>query len=138
MTAQGSTTSGDPHVVAIGWATVELDRAAVELADRLRPGATFEDAEPSEHLGAFCRIAPGPGSGPAIALLEPSTEGRLAATLARHGEGWLVTWVAEEGAPSGERSAERPGPFGPERLVLGGPASGPHVLVIRTATIDPP
>lgn len=126
------------HVVAVGWATVELDRAADQLADRLLPGSTFVDAAQSAHLGAFCRIAPGAPAAPALVLLEPSTEGRLAATLARHGEGWLVTWVTPAGAPAGDLSAELPGPFGPERLVLGGSPFGPHVLVIRAATIDPP
>ena len=134
MTDPPSYASHDPTIVAIGWATVELDRAAAELADRLGPDAAFTDAAPCDHLGAYCRIAPGL---PATVLLEPSTEGRLAATLARHGEGWQVTWVSEAGAPSGELSHELVGPFGPERLVLGGPASGPHVLVTRTATIDP-
>lgn len=129
----------DAAILAVGWATVELDRAAAELADRLPPGAAFVDATPSEHLGAFCRIARGAPGEPAVVLMEPSTEGRLAATLARHGEGWWVTWAAEADAPAdADLSAERPGPLGPERLVLGGPASGPHVLVIGTATIDPP
>ena len=125
-------------VIAIGWATVELDRAAVERADRLPPGSAFADAEPSEHLGAFCRVATGDAGSPAIVLLEPSTEGRLAASLARHGEGWRATWVAAVDAPPGDLSAERPGPLGPERLVLGGAVGGPYVLVTGTATIDRP
>ena len=43
-----------------------------------------------------------PRYGPAIVLLEPSTEGRLAATLARHGEGWCATWLAAVDAPTGQ------------------------------------
>jgi len=129
--------AGTP-VIAVGWATVELDRAAVELADRLPPVSAFVDAEPSEHLGAFARIAAGPPGSPAVVLLEPSTEGRLAGSLARLGEGWRVTWVAAADAPPGDLSAEQPGPLGPERLVLGGAVGGPYVLVTGTATIDPP
>ena len=78
-------------------------------------------------------------------LLEPSTEGRLAATLARHGEGWwrdLVAVRPDEPASDtravGVRSRGAAGPFGPERLFLDGPVSGPHRLVVRPpGTIAP-
>lgn len=128
---------GDVH--AIGWATVDLDRAAAELAPLLRVGAVFVDAEDCLLLGARCRIGPaalGPGTAPFIVLLEPSTEARLAATLARHGEGWCATWMLERG-DADTTSTSRAGPFGPERLVLGDPASGPHRLLVERATIRP-
>jgi hypothetical protein len=132
-------------VLARGWATVELDRAAVELAPLLAPGASFAPAPDCIHLGATCRVgrlaAPDPDVGAThVILLEPYTEGRMAVTLARHGEGWCATWTEEDvtdAGPDTPVSAVRDGPFGPERIVLGGPPSGPHRLVVSTATIDP-
>jgi hypothetical protein len=125
--------------VAVGWATVELDRAAVELERLLVPGTTFEAAPDCPLLGARCRIgrAGGPDApAPLIVLLEATTEGRLAATLARHGESWCATWEnAAAGTFAAGTSAERTGPFGPERLVLGGTPSGPHRLLVSAATI---
>ena len=122
--------------VAIGWATVELDRAETELAGLVR--GPFVATGDSELLGAFCRVAPAAdGAGLAIVLLEPSTEGRLAASLARHGEGWLVRWFGSSAAPADAGwSVARPGPFGSERLAVGGPIAGPHVLRLDGDTID--
>jgi hypothetical protein len=129
--------------LAVGWATVDLDRAALELAPRLVAGTGFRDAPDSDLLGARCRIArlaePGPDGADLVILLEPSTEGRLAVTLARHDEGWCATWwratVDPSGDPAPPTSVRHPGPLGPERLVLGGPPSGPHRLLVEAATI---
>jgi hypothetical protein len=137
--------------VAIGWATVELERAARELSHLLAPGLTFQAAPPSLILGAHCRVGQA-ADDPSlrIVLLEPDTEGRLAATLARSGEGWAATWVADpaadtrDGDPAaGPRkaraalSAARPGPLGDERLVLGGPPTGLHRLVVEAVPSPP-
>jgi hypothetical protein len=70
----------DGRVIGLGWATVELERAAVELGAALGlPAARFVDAPPTATQGARCRIARDvlPGR-VAVVLLEPSTEGRLA------------------------------------------------------------
>lgn len=121
------------RVIAVGWATVELDRAAGELglAFSIDP-ARFEPATGSQLLGAHARVARSVLHGNRhLVLLEPSTEGRLAGTLARWGEGPVVVWVI--GGPAvrlGPRSSELPGPFGPERLRLNGPIHGPHRLVV--------
>ena len=121
--------------LAVGWATVELDRAARELSDLLGSGEVFVDAPSSEALGARCRVGLGAAEGGVrIVLLEPETEGRLSATLARHGEGWVATWVAAPIPPPSavaQLSGARTGPFGEERLVLGGPVTGPHRLVVE-------
>jgi hypothetical protein len=127
--------------IAVGWATVELDRAAGELAaafdigvDRFRPGPR------SALLGCVCLIAVGilPGSA-SLVVLEPDTEGRLAASLARLGEGPTVTWLqtADVSTALGALraagivlSAERDGPLGPERLLVDGPVHGPHRLLV--------
>ena len=131
--------------LAVGWATVDLDRAALELASLLVAGTAFEDAPDCAHLGARCRIGPlaepaADGAG-MLVLLEPSTEGRLAETLSRHDEGWCATWWPAEtssdatGDPAPPASVRRPGPLGPERLVLAGRRSGPHRLLVEAATI---
>ena len=126
----------DP-LVAIGWATVELDRAAANF------GGGFEQAPDDELLGAFARIRR------PIVILEPSTEGRLVATLVRHSEGPAAIYI---GAPGGDleagvaRAVERgagfsraaTGPLGPSALMLGGPTWGPHVILVGSATIGTP
>lgn len=130
---------GEAHqAFAVGWATVELDRAALELSHLLRRGATFAAAPSSVVLGARCRVGPAAADGTLrIVLLEPDTEGRLAATLARHGEGWRVTWQVGPGpatgvgrAPGTALSAARPGPLGPERLLLRSQLEPPHRLLV--------
>lgn len=134
-------------IIAVGWAAVDLERAAAELG----AGPGFDTAAPvgptsSEALGARAlvlseRAAPGC----ALLVLEPTTEGRLAAILARHGEGPAVTWLGV-GDPTAALEAvrraglaisvERPGPLGPERLVLDRPPHGPHHLLVgRPGTI---
>lgn len=145
-----------PVLIAVGWATVDLDRAATELAPLLDPGTAFEDAADSVLLGARCRVGRAsrmerPDGATMVILLEPRTEGRLAATLARHGEGWCATWEIADAvigdAPGAYRdpgrdpgalatSARRAGPLGEERLLSDGPASGPHRLLVSAATID--
>lgn len=125
------------RIVGRGWATVELARAEAELRDKERLGE-FEDAERCSWLGARCRRAGVVGADAAgvgwIVLLEPDTEGRLAAFLARHGEGWAATWSAE--ASEGPGVQARPGPLGPEVLAPRQPTSGPFRLVVSAATIE--
>ena len=91
-------------------------------------------------LGCVCRVAAGilPAGG-SLVLLEPDTEGRLAASLARLGEGPSVTWLRAGDPPAAVEalrtagfavSAERDGPLGPERLIVDGPVHGPHRLLV--------
>lgn len=133
--------AGDGRSVAVGWATVELDRAAVELAVLLglTPEA-FVPAGDSLALGARSRVAAGVlPDGLSLAILEPIAEGRLAGRLARLGEGPAAVWSPFGAGTSGKASAARSGPFGAERLVPGGPAQGPYRLLIVSApgTIPP-
>lgn len=120
---------------ALGWATVELDRAERDLIDGL--GASFDgatDLADDVLLGARCRILPTAApDDPSIVLLEPFTEGRLAATLARHGEGPAAVWLRPDPsavATPARRSTPTEGPFGPEVLLLDGPLAGPHRLIV--------
>jgi hypothetical protein len=121
--------------LAIGWATVDLDRATEELAASLGlPGdGPFRAAPRSAILGGTCRIASGvlPDGG-SLVVLEPDTEGRLAGWLARFDEGPVAAWLVVDGPPSAEPEAlgrvglvpstEGDGPFGPEGLVAADPA----------------
>lgn len=125
------------RVLAVIWATVDRDRVVADL--RLPVEPLVDD--PS--LGASVGLVRPVGEHP-IAVLEPFTEGRLAATLARHGEGPAGEYVEAPVGLDAIRAAAtradlvlgRPadGPFGRSVLVLGGPLDGPHlVLVERTA-----
>jgi hypothetical protein len=132
--------------IAIGWATVELDRATVELAYALGLSGgedAFRSASRSAALGCACRVAAGalPNGGSLVAL-EPDTEGRLAGTLARRGEGPSVAWLAPEQPAAALEAlraagftlrAEQDGPFGPERLIVGGATNGSHQLLVGRA-----
>jgi hypothetical protein len=143
--------AADARTVAVGWATVELDRAALELAAELGIASDrFGEAVGSPLLGARCRLAVGllPDD-VAVVLLEPDTEGRLAGRLARFGEGPAAVWLGVADIASAAdalrlagvaTSIDRPGPFGLERLVHGWPASMPsgdpdRLLVRRAGTI---
>lgn len=128
--------------IALGWATVELDRAVAELAGELSLAPEcFESAAGTIALGARCRVARGVlTGGVSLVLLEPASEGRLAAALARLGEGPAAVWLAVPDplataaalrAAGVATSIERGGPLGPERLVLDGPVRGPHRLLVR-------
>lgn len=127
----------EPSRTLRGWATVELDRAEAEVAADL--GALgvprVEEVSDEDVLGARCRLLTF-ATGRGVLLLEPSTEGRLAAALARHGEGYLALYVfVDGGAPERARraglvlTAERGGPFGPERLVVTAPRDGPFLIL---------
>lgn len=122
-----------------GWATVELDRAAGELAGLLESGATFADAPRSVLLGARCRVGlarADEGGARWIVLLEPDTEGRVAAFLARAGEGWAADWAAADPDDRG-RARGFAGPLGVERLAEQTPQAGPFRLRLAAATIEP-
>lgn len=127
---------GDPRLAelslaGIGWATVEGERAIRELAAGLvpaaglashgstgpRPSWTQLDRDPTLGARVWRLDAVGPPARPVVLVLEPDTEGRLAASLARFGEGVAVIYVGD-------------GPIGPGRLVRGRKPWGPHVIVL--------
>lgn len=140
----GTARSITGRAVALGWSTVELDRAAAELGTAFAvPAERFLDAADSTALGARCRVGHGVlEGGLSLVLLEPATEGRLAASLARAGEGPVAVWIAladlatvtAAGHAAGvAASAARDGPLGPERLLLDGPIHGPYRLLVELA-----
>jgi hypothetical protein len=122
------------HVLAVIWATVDRDRVVADL--RLPAEPLAEDPI----LGAHVSLVR-PSSGDPIAILEPLTEGRLAATLARHGEGPAGEYVeapdrldaVKAAAASANLVLGRPadGPFGRSVLVLAGPVEGPHLVLVE-------
>jgi hypothetical protein len=127
--------------LAVIWATVDLDRTLAER--RIAPTAIrlLEDTL----LGARVVVTSAEPGGSPLAIAEPITEGRLAATLARHGEGPAGRYVA---VPDGIRMARaraaeagfavsrtQGGPFGASILVLTGPVSGPHLIVCDPRTV---
>ena len=116
-------------VTGIGWSTVDLERAERELE------LAFQDAVPDAILGARTRINAGHLTVPLV-LLEPATEGRLAASLARLGEGPVATWLAGPAPTAGPSGPSGPalGPFGEERLEPG-PIHGPYRLFLTPGTI---
>ena len=127
-----------PRERIAGWATVELDRAEEEVRGAFGELGDPEVSTPpdSRVLGARCRLLRF-GDVRSVLLLEPSIEGRLAAGLARHGEGFLARYLlVDVGGVERARqarftlSSEGRGPFGPERLVIVGPRSGPFLVIV--------
>jgi hypothetical protein len=93
-------------------------------------------AAPDDALGARARIDT--RTHPHVILLEPSTEGRLAAALARHGEGPLALYLAIEGVmPPLLTSRLRPPRRWPggdaARLLIPARPWGPFVFLVETA-----
>lgn len=133
----------DLLLAGVGWATVELDRAESELADWLAGQAADPDDDVSDaHLGARARVRDADGlPGDTMVLLEPTTEGRVAASLVRDGEGpcalylWaplgIDVWIAGAKERGETVSARAAGPFGESVLVPGPAAAGPHLVVVE-------
>ena len=124
-------------VLATIWATVDTERT---LADG---NLQARDAGIDTLLGARVVVVPGEPPAPPIAIVEPATEGRLAATLARYGEGPAGRYLAvsddldgamERAAAAGVAvSRAGDGPFGRSMLVLLGSATGPHLILCDPA-----
>ena len=120
------------QAVAAIHGTVDLERA---LDDLRLPPSTVERAVRDDILGARAVVIERQ-PGMTVAVAEPTTEGRLAAALARQGEGQVGEYVAvpaldslddvrrrarELGIPL---SSPASGPFGVGVLVRGGPIGG--------------
>jgi len=125
------------------WATVDTERTLADLDARVGSPVAND-----ELLGARVAVIAATPSRPVLAIAEPSTEGRLALTLARHGEGLAGRYVAvaddltaarRRAAGSGIAvSRVGDGPFGRSMLVLLGPASGPHMILCDPAVPSTP
>lgn len=117
-------------ILGYGWATVDLDRAAVEAATT---GATapWQDTE-EPLLGARGRRALFRSG--SLVLLEPSTEGRLAGWLARHGEGMAAVYLLAD------PSSVPPGPMAVTAFglpgALQGEMTGAYQILVRPPVAD--
>ena len=124
-------------LAGIGWATVEGERAQRELDEVLGPepdaggtagtagadrAAAWSEQPRDAALGArvWLRQSPAVDDGPWLVVLEPDTEGRLAASLARRNEGLAVIYLGT-------------GPYRAGVFRQGGPAWGPYVVVVGRA-----
>lgn len=123
----------EPELLAAIWVTVDVERVLTEIG---QAGLQLPD---DPLLGASVTLVAGPDGEP-IVLLEPRTEGRIAATLARGGEGPAGRYAAAPGGLAGARlraaaegislSPEYDGPFGRSALVIDGPPAGPHLVLV--------
>jgi hypothetical protein len=122
-----------PPRSVLGWGTVDAERLAATWS------ATLRALPADEQLGARAwLIADGlpAEAGERTILLEPSTEGRLAATLARFGEGPAALYVRTPLAPRALRAAglvlatARAGPLGRQALVVDEGRFGPHLVAV--------
>ncbi len=112
---------------------------ARRVARGRRCHAAKDVAEPLVGARARSRRTDGLPGG-TLVLLEPTTEGRLAASLVRDGEGpctlylrapaGLDAWVAAARHRGVTVSAKRKGPLGTGVLVPGPDRAGPHVIVV--------
>jgi hypothetical protein len=126
-----------PAEIVPGWATVEIERA-------LGLGRRSEPDRRDGLLGAAAAVLTTSGGRPVV-LLEPTTEGPLAAALARHGEGWLVAYLLPLSADAAGRldeagyrlSAAGLGPFGEQRRLLLGRRDGPFILLVDRPVTAP-
>jgi hypothetical protein len=133
-----------PVQLARIWATVDLDRTLASLGIEPGTAPAMRDAL----LGARVIVLPPGPDRASLAVAEPITEGRLAATLARHGEGPAGRYVAvldglgmtrDRANASGIAvSRVEDGPFGPSMLLLTGPVSGPHLILCEAAAVPSP
>jgi hypothetical protein len=130
-------------VVARIWQTVDVDRTVADL------GLPTEPIADDEVLGAH-GVLVRPPDGPPLAIVEPSTEGRLAAALARRGEGDGGKYIASADGANGVDAARRaglivvqdgPGPFGRSTLVAAPGADRWSTFIVIVppppATIEP-
>lgn len=116
---------GPLDLLAVGWATIELDRAARDI------GGAWEPAAHDRLLGAS--VWRSPQDHPRSLVLEPNTEGRLAGALARYGEGPIALYlrVPDPGqAVAALRPRQGSGPFGQEWLIPGPYPAGPFLVLV--------
>jgi hypothetical protein len=111
----GEARLGDLRIVGIAWATVEADRAFRELATLLGEATWVPQARDSLIGASVWRRDPSPPGGPSLFVVEPDIDRRLAANLARFGEGVGAVYLAGGGEA--------------DRLVAVNPRWGPYVIV---------
>lgn len=118
--------SGGPTLGALGWATVDAERLAAALGKPLGDEGHVDPALGA--TGFSVRSASLP-----VVLLEPATEGRIAAALARLGEGPVALYL--EGLTVGDDEdatlLARTGMGREGRLLRPARPSGPFVVALQ-------
>jgi hypothetical protein len=136
------------RTVAEIWATVDLARSLAEFRTgsmTVAPGgAAMLDTIDEPLLGARVLLV-STADGSRVALAEPSTEGRLAAALARNGEGHVGTYLeipvdigrvgARAAAARVALSRPETGPFGRSLLVIPDRPSGQHLILVERPAV---
>jgi hypothetical protein len=124
--------------VGVGVATVDTERFAAQR------GWRTAGLVPDRVLGASASVVVGGTAGDLrFVVLEPSTEGRVAASLARWGEVPVALYLrAAAGLEAARRravssglrvSSNAMGPFGRSFAMSGDAAWGPHVVIVESA-----
>jgi hypothetical protein len=129
---------GQP-LIALAVGTVDHER----MTGALDPQGAWQQVERDPWLGAAAwRRTEASRQRPLLLVLEPDTEGRLAAFLARWGEAVAAIYLLAGETPGepGAKRDVRAGPLGPGRLLPGLPDWGPHVLLLDRdpAPLSPP
>jgi hypothetical protein len=121
------------RLLGAAWATVEMQRGVREIAARLGIAANaFRAGSDDGWLGAAARVARLGGT--SLVVLEPVTEGRIAAALARFGEGPVAVYLE---LPGPAADVVRPGPLGAGALLPGNPPWGPFTIVVARPLAPP-
>lgn len=115
-----------PRLAALGWATVDAERLAAALGKPLTDEAHDDPALGATGHGIASASLP-------LVLLEPATEGRIAAALARLGEGPVALYL--EGATLGPDDDATPvtrtGTGRNGRLCRSARPSGPFIVALE-------
>ncbi|MGZ6342748.1 MAG: GNAT family N-acetyltransferase [Candidatus Limnocylindrales bacterium] len=127
-------------MVGVALATVDLERAARALGELAFGPAPDDELLGAHAVGAMLR------DGVPLFLLEPSREGRLAAFLARHGEGPVALYLTGDPRASAAPTQQRGCPLGrPAWLQEGAPRWGPFLVDVapaaparRVPRVEPP
>ena len=147
--------AGRLRILAEIWATVDLERSVAGLRTATASAGANADPGSSDPLQAADDPLLGArvlvlmtDDGRQIALAEPSTEGRLAGTLARHGEGHVGAYleapvdldVVGARAAAAHVPLSRPaiGPFGRSVLVMQGTGSSRHLILVERPAVPSP
>jgi hypothetical protein len=115
-----------PGLRAVAIASVDAERTTAELRQTLEPDppAAVRPVD-DPWLGGRGFLLTGQ-EGLGLAILEPGTEGLLAARLARFGEGPCAAWLTGAGADA--PSTVRMTSLGPARILHAGGRWGPFLL----------
>ncbi len=124
---RSGTASDGPRLAALGWATIDAERLAAALGKPLIDDAHGDPALGATGYGIASASLP-------LVLLEPATEGRIAAALARLGEGPVALYLAgvtlgpdDDATPVGSTGTGRKG-----RLLRSPRPSGPFIVALES------